>query len=622
MNPDKMLKLTCALVLSAAAGLSQVPQTDSPRTTTTRFDGFPGLPAVRSALLELRLVDRGNPASLELRGGVPGSLATVAVAGSIAEAPTLERGVFDAGGRFALAVGLGRFPASQFVCQGFGAVLDLEGRWTMQASNGLHVDLTDPALVPPTGPVAGITADFSLLRIELDEPGHGRQAVDRVLAKDFVGALGTALNSHGDALQAKIGGKVMICVPSTPVQVGGSVAYSAKIVRDGSDYLVGIGAEVAVLCGVKATKDIGVEGGVTLGSDQIYRFGSPAEVARGLFGIALQQALPGALEVLRGENLAKVRELRRHIAGLVAALERVRARRTFRGPALEWALDNALRTIIVVHGRLSRIGDALDRAAGWLVDEAQFVRNHTDGAELRCSITSEASLKIGDKKCGDRIGAEFGGKVNGGYQLTVRMFQGYGEEPQRVEVLAAHAIGGSFAAGLKIGSLVDKNEKAFGRGFEISQKTTRGVRTVFARQGDGFGTPQVAIVIKREFGLLGFGRETTIEFDAAELGAVGSAALTALFDGQPEQALSPLMSITAHVSVQDKITMALKPEFGVENTALTAKVAAEFAWSDCGPQRQADLSLATVLERLLDVERTAAQVQELVQQVLALPQLQ
>ena len=620
MHATKMSTLTGALALMAAVALAQSPDRSA---KSSRCEGFPDTPAVPSALLELRLARHGDVASLELRGGAPGSLATIAIAESIAAPPTFGRGVFDADGCFATAVAPERLRSGTFVAQGYGIGKDLQGSVAVQASNGLCVQFAEPAPTPAPAPdaPAPAAADFSLLRIELDA-SRSALVKNEVLARDFVGALGTALNSHGDTLLVKVSGKVMIAVPATPVQVGGSVTYSAKIARDGDDYLVAIGEDVAVLCGVKAAKDVGVEGGVALGADQIHRFASPAEVARGLLGIALQQALPGALAAASGENLARVRQLRQRIDALVAAIEQLRARRLFHDAAVEHALDGALNALAVVHARTRRIGDVLDRAAGWVVDEAQFVRDHVDGAELRVSATGEISLKIGDKKCGGRVGAELGGKVNGGYQVTVRTFQGYGEEPRRVEVLATHAVGGSFAAGAKLGSLAEDNDRAFGRGFEISQKTTRGLRTVFTRQGADFGPPQTSIVIKREFGLLGFGRETTIEFDAAQLGTAGADALAALFDGQQVAALSALLPVIAHVSVQDKLTLALKPEFGVEDAELTAKVAAEGSWTDCGPQRSADLSLASVLEQLLDVERTAAEVGQLVREVLALPELQ
>jgi hypothetical protein len=293
----------------------------------------------------------------------------------------------------------------------------------------------------------------------------------------------------------------------------------------------------------------------------------------------------------------------------------------FKLPALERALDAALRAVVAVHSACRRVGDKLDRVAGWLCDEAQFVRDHVDGAEMRCSLRGEVSLKIGDKKLGDRVGAELGGKANGTWLVTVRMFQAYGQEPNRVEVLGAHAIGGSFAAGIKLGSLVDNNERAFGRGFEIAQKTTRGLRTVFERIGGDLRATQSFVVIKREFGLLSFGRETAIELDVAELGPAGAEVLLAVIDGDVGAALGTLASIRANVAVQDKLTLALKPEFGVENTGLTAKVFAECSWADCGPLRSTEMSVADVIERLSDPQRIVADVEQLVQDVLALPEL-
>ncbi len=617
MTTQTILRAKITLAVLASAAVCQEP---APTTSTSRFEGFCDMVATCSPLLELRLADHVRPARLELRGGAAGAPARIAMSEHLGGTREFGAGAFDADGCFVLPVELERFVGGAFVCQGFEAAIADDGSWMLRASNGLRVAVEQPVCKPVAiEPTSGVEADFSLLRIELGA-WRGDEALAEVRALDFVGALGVALNSHGDQLAAKISGKVMVVVPGTPVQVGGAVAYTAKIARDGDEYLVAIGQEVAVLCGVKATSDIGAEGGVSLGGDQIYRFGSPGEVARGLFGIALQQVLPGLVDAARGENLAKVRRLRSNMAALVAALDRLRARRTLRLPAAEAALDSALGAVVLAHARLRRVGDVLERTAGRLVEEARFVRDHTDGAELRVAANGELSLKVGGKKCGDRIGAELGGKLAGGYQVVVRLFQEYGAEPSRVEVTLANVVGGSFAAGIKLGSLVDNNEKALGRGFEVSQKVTRGLLSVYERQGQEFAEPVRSIVIKREFALLGYGRETVVAFDLAELGTSAVAILFAALDGDAGASLQSLAAVKVALAVQDKVTFALKPEFGVENTSLTVKFGAESTWSDCGPLRTAERTLAEVVERLLDVEARAAEVQDLVQQVLELPQ--
>jgi hypothetical protein len=617
MNLCNLLKMSCPVVLAVAAGLAQ-----SPTTAVTRCAGFQDPLATPSALLELRLVGTAAAPTLEVRGGTPGMPALIAVADSVQAPPIVGHGVFDAEGRFGERVDLGAWLGRSFVCQGYSGAWQLDGRWTMQSSNGLCVQVLDPAREPgpaQPNPLQDPNPDFSLLRIQLDAP-HVDAVKNEIAARDLVGVLGAALNSDGDTLQAKVSGKVLVAVAGVPVQLGGSVAFEAKIARDSDDYLVSVGEEVAVLAGVKASKDVGVEGGVMLGADEIYRFASPAEVARGLLGIALQQAMPVALDAARGENLAKVRQLRRQIDMLVNALDRLRSLRLFRNHALEAGIDAALGAVVAAHARLHRIGDLLDRVAGWVVDEARFVRDHVDGSETRIGVSCEVTVKLGSKSCG-MIGAELGGKLAGGYQATVRTFQHFGEEAQRIEVLLAHVGGGSFGATAKFGGLADDNERAFARGFEISQKVTRGLRTVLVREHGAF-VPHTSIVIQREFGLLAFGRTTTFEVDVAQLGAAGRELVAALVDGDPAEAALTLLGVTAHATVQDRLTMALKPEFGIENPELTAKVSGEFSWADCGPKREALLSLANVIERLADVDRTRSELRQLVQDVLALPALQ
>ncbi len=608
MNAQHTVNTMFATVLCATVAFCQQPAAE---VVTARAAGFSAIAALPDTLLELRLAQR-DTTRLELRGGAPGTPAQIALGRQRDAMPAIGSGTFDSFGCFSIDVDLAGYAGSTFVGQGFAAAPALGGGWQLLASNGLEVEV--PALASPA-PIA----DFSLLRIELD-PRHGDAAVQNITAGDFVGTLDVLLNSPGDALLAKVQGKVMVVVPSTPIQVGGSVGYTAQISRDGDDYLVAIGAEVAVLCGVKACKGVGVEGGVSLGADQIHRFQSPAEVARGLFGLALQQALPNVMAAASSENLAKVQRLRAHVANLFAAVEALRSRRVCRLPALERALDAALGAARFAYLRARRVGDFFEDLASKLVDEAEFVRRHVDGTEVRVASTGEVSLELGGKKLGGTIGAELGGKASGGYQLTVRTFQACGEEVMRVELTAQHSIAMAFAAGVKLGDLTENNSSALGRSIEVSMKVSRGVQQVFERRHGELERTGTSIVIVRELGLPGFGRKTTFSFDALQLAGQGLAAVTAAIDRDAGASLGALAGIEVALSVQDRRIAALKPEFGVENTGVTAKVGGEFSWADCGPQRATVWSLSQVVERLADVEARAAEVAEFVRQAAEIAQ--
>ncbi len=607
MNAQNAVNSTLAMAMTSAIAFCQQA---GPQIVTTRAEGFAAILAVPSPLLELRLAHR-DVTRLELRGGTPGAPAHIALGRERNGPPATGSGSFDSHGCFSIAVDLATFAGDTFVGQGFAAAPGFDG-WQLLASNGLQVEV--PVLAPAT-PIA----DFSLLRIELD-PHHGEAAWQELTARDFVGALDILLDSPGDSILAKVQGKLLVVVPGTPIQLGGSVGYSAQISRDGDDYLVAIGAEVAVLCGVKATKGVGMEGGVSLGADQIHRFHSPAEVARGLFGIAMQQVLPNVLAAANSENLAKVRHLRATVANLFAAGEALRNRRVCRLPAVERALDAALGAARLAYGRARRVGDFFEHLASQLVAEAEFVRRHVDGTEMRIASTGEVSLEIGGKKLGGTIGAELGGKASGGYQLTVRTFQTYGEEPARVELAAAHSISAAFAAGVELGELTDGDDMALGRGIEVSLKVSRGLQQVWERHHGELRRAGTTVVITRELGLPGFGRKTTFACDAVQLAGHGLEAVTAAIDRDAGATLGALAGIEVAVTVQDRRIKALKPEFGVENTGITAKIGGEFSWSDCGPQRGTVWSLQQVVERLADVEARRAEVAELMKQLRGLAQ--
>lgn len=607
MNVQTAANATLAMAMMSAVALCQQA---SPQVVTTRAEGFAAIVAVPNPLLELRLAQR-DVTRLELRGGTPGAPAHIALGRQRNGPPATGSGSFDSLGCFSIEIDLATFAGDTFVGQGFATAPGFDG-WQLLASNGLQVEVPVLAPVPPI-------ADFSLLRIELD-PCHGEAAWQELTAHDFVGALDILLDSPGDSLLAKIQGKLMVVVPGTPIQLGGSVGYSAQISRDGDDYLVAIGTEIAALCGVKATKGVGVEGGVSLGADQLHRFNSPAEVARGLFGIAMQQALPNVMASASSENLAKVQRLRATVANLFAAVEALRNRRVCRLPAAERVLDAALGAARLAYGRARRTGDFFEHLASKLVAEAEFVRRHVDGTEMRIASQGEVSLEIGGKKLGGTIGAELGGKANGGYQLTVRTFQDYGEATARVELLAAHSISTSFAAGVKLGDLTDDDTVALGRGIEVSLKVSRGLQQVWERRHGELQHAGTSIVITRELGLPGFGRKTTFACDAAQLAGHGLDAVNAAIDRDAGATLGALAGIEVAVAVQDRRIKALKPEFGVENSGITSKIGGEFSWSDCGPQRGTVWTLQQVVERLADVEARGAEVVELVAQLRLLAQ--
>jgi hypothetical protein len=348
------------------------------------------VPGERTAALELHVASA--PGRLDLRGGIPGRPAVLALAADAGGVPHLAHGTFDAQGRCSLPVDLERWHGRSFVAQAGTVLRGIDGRDVAAASHGLQVRVERAAVQELPAAAGGLAPDFSLLRIELP-PKRGEAAWQQVQDGDFTGALATTLNSSGDTLLAKVGGKVMIPIVSV-VSLGGSISFSVKIARDGEEYLVSVGQEVAVLCGVKATDDIGVEGGVSLGADEIYRFGSPGDVARGLRALALQQALPGVMNAARGENLARLQAARKLVQGLRSELARVdasRAARPFVRAAVRLALAAAEKTF--AFGR--RIGDRLEQAAGWLVTEAQFVRDAADGTEVRLARTGEVSLQVG-----------------------------------------------------------------------------------------------------------------------------------------------------------------------------------------------------------------------------------
>lgn len=619
MFAHKTLKVVLALAGLALPGLAQGPW----QVSSVRDHGFASIPALRSELLELRLNEATSPATLEVRGGEAGHGACLAVAPDAGTMPALTHGRFDAEGRFAIPVDLAAWSGRSLVAQGFGLEQGLDGRVALRASNGLRISIEAAPSTP--APEAAPAPDFSFLRIDLG-PCRGAEAWQQVRERDLVGALTTALNSSGDGLLAKLSGKVLVPVFG-PLSLGGSVSYSAKITREADEYLVAIGRDVAVLCGVKATDDVGVEAGIGLGADEIYRFASPGEVARGLLGIGLRQALPNAFAALNTENLARLQHARRAVLGLRASLQALRAARPALGSRVaELAMERILTAAEAAFAVARRVGDALERIAVRLVTEAMFVRESGDGVEARFSLTGELSLKVGSKTFRDAIGFELGGKVNGAYQVTVRTYQSYGASAERIELTLSHAVGASFAAGVKLGSLKEidvggakqANEAGFGRGIEVAMTTTRAIKTVFEERSGSMTRQATTLILKREWKLPVFSRETTIEFDAAALGAAGLATLIALSERDGEALRDTLAGISATVTVQDKRTLALKPEVGFDKSGVVVKVGLEASWTDAGPARTTTSSLGAIVHRLRDVAGAAAEAAELARQAVAL----
>ncbi len=603
----------CAVLLTAPMACCQGPLAIS----SERTDGFADLPVARAALLELRV--GADAASLELVGGRAGALAVLAL-GAPADGGTQVAGRFDAEGRFAVPFGAAARAGTSLHAQGFEC--DAATERALWASNGLRVRWQTAAASGPA-PLATSGADLSLLRIELPE-NHGGLVRRELAAHDLVGALAAALNSHGDRLRVKLGGKVLVPVVS-PLSVGGTVAFTATISREHDEYLIAIGSEVALLCGVKASDDVGVEGGVSLGSDCIYRFQSASEAARGLLAIAMVQALPATLHVATGDNLARLRQARARLQSVQRALAGLRASGFARGfPCAGYALERARQLAVRAFAPIRRAGDVLEQLTTEVVALAQLVRDHTDGTETRASVTGEASLKIGGKDRGKVVGAELGGSLGGAWQVTVRTFQGWQQPVRSYEVTAGHSVAVTLAAALKLGKLGEgggeqANEAAFSRGFEVSLTTTRQIVTTVEIVDGAPGTPVVVVQFRRELELPMFARETVFEIAVEQLGAAAADLVAAAASRDAAGAVATFADFPVRVTVQDRRTLALQPEFGLDK-GVVAQLQAELAWTDAGDERAGTITLRQVFEGLQDLEARAAEVRALVEQVRALPQ--
>ncbi|MEZ5990073.1 MAG: hypothetical protein R3F30_13290 [Planctomycetota bacterium] len=614
-----MTSTTPTLTLAALLALATVGRTQD----TASLYGLPFGTAASSAPaalepLTIRLDQSTDPTRVELSGGRPGEVAILvfgsrhldgssAMHGLVAPEATTS-GAFDAAGRFVADLRGRPEPGVPVCVQGFSVRFGGDGNPTWSASAGLDIEAVDdclPVTAPAPTPTLGLDDVRALLRFEVGP--SAMPALDRELReRDLAGALTAALNSAGDSLTVKVGGKLMVPIPTPPpIKVGGSVAFSVVAARTDDGFTLTVAADVAVLCGAKVPKfDVGLEGGSGYGLSTVYAFRTAREAADGIVDFALLTAIGH-----RGASEAHVQAAgmaRRAWAAYVQVQRRladaVRLPRALRRPAVERALSRLRAARSRAFQAVTRGLEVAEQIVTRLHEAEAFLRTHQVAYGISYTTMAKASLKL------EQEGVfEVGGELSGARRIGIQIVKRDGQRIERVELKAESSTALELAAVMTVGA-------------KLTCKRTFGVATSFARGADGrlgheetrFGITSETEVCLLEKSLVdvkaGVGRQTSISFDALAFGSAHVEAFRSLASGSTA-GLAALAGIEARIEVQDHVVRGLERELA---PTADCKLSAELGWSDQGPQRRLELDAADLVRSLCDVEARAQEARDLV----------
>lgn len=604
-SPSISLVLILGMAATAVAQGNQVQQQP--------FGISSGQPRATASQLEIRLSEPvDGQARLQFEGGVPGNAAVLLMssrrseqagpAGSriyLAAPERLTEGRFDRSGRFEMSLQVGDLAEKTFF-QGIQVGKDNRtGSYLFQASHGLSLEsIEHDCEVKPSD--AAEPVDFSLFRIELGG-NRSQQFSDGIDHMDLAEILRAALNSSGDSLQLQLTGKITVPAGVPGVAIGGKIALTATARRTNDSFEVSVAQDVALICGLKATEEVGLEGGRSVGVEAIHSYTSATQAARGIRSLALIMALGRAGDIANERSqraLHKARAARAAIHSRISRLTRILRGRA-KGRARK-ALDRALKIRERAYRASRRAGAAAARAVAIVVDARNYLATHVEGLEMRTKCFGAVSVKVeADGLAG--IGAEMEGARN----VVVRFHGKQGQKVHKIDVSVTQTTKAKVEASLTVG-------------FEAEREYARGIQLSFVRNAAGrfvvdtddlfmsTGLQLMAFTATGYKQKLGLGRTTSLKVSLRDLGKNARSALMQAAAGKAKSSLQELAKIPATFAVQDRVVRALTAEFGGGAAGAAGKVGGSASWADQGPSRELTLTVPQMVDRMLHFDPVEA----------------
>lgn len=423
------------------------------------------------------------------------------------------------------------------------------------------------------------------------EPVTTPEAPGEIVVEEFAGllekgaltsAINLALNSDGDSLSFDFDGCLEVPVYAC-ISAGGKVAFKAAVERgsEGSRtwYDLKIGRDVAASASV-GVGVLGANASAGVGGDLIWRFSTPAQVARGIKAMIILKAVDDRLEAACLAIDTTFAKDDRAIELARRTVDTLRRRfRSFRAGQQSPLVKRAQKRLDALRARRRAAIDRARKVARkwihWVAAERTFLTESLFGFELRRTISAGASagLSFGTKDAAGKTTssstfANLGIQGSAGMERTILFQQGYDRKTKTfsytnkiVSTKSVNVAGGCDIGGTATGKRVLEMSQEMQVAFDGSQ---RHESDTFVRLTlDGSAAVVVGVVLT---GQAGIGGEIQLEMKGSDLLSYGKDAIGILMGDDDGKLIQLLRTLPVKLSACGRYDAGIAVGFGFELT--------------------------------------------------------